>query len=880
MYKSILAISLLTYILVAEVVVPDNYLLSEEKNISYIYANEYASILDDLKAYQSDIIKGYEKTYGYGFDSRLYVGLASSKNQIANGFSTQFPFNQQIFYGAGAGYIDYFCFSSWLKTLIIHETAHNFQLNPKFNDLSKIGHDILGNTPFAMFSFIPLFPLPNITESSFILEGNAVMNESRYGNGGRLFSGYALAEVVVLARAGLITPELMYNETLNFPYGEKFYLVGGFFQQFLVKKFGIERVNGYFKTYATQPLPFFTNKVFQQQFGATFEVLLAQFVDEVQKVHQGFKTAQGRILAKSQIFVPLNRDAKKVYSVVSDKKSAPKILEIDRENESVKYVEGSWRVGEPFKINGSYYTQSSAKTKPTQITMGLFDKNGYLLKGTEGHVVQGDINGSLVYFDITKSLETPYVYSNGEALFKSYSSVYINKGNAYYFKQEGEKRVLYKNNEASFSYQGHYGFVVDIGKDETIYFIASTPNGSTVYGLKDRVLKQIIDGDDIIEFKLLGQNRALIVTIGADGYTYKVVNFRPSEKASSSIYYNNIANQPTKIQAFQSHQSSRVTQKYRPLEALRKSSLYQSMNYSSYGGFGFDLQMNFSDPLMQNALSVPLSYNRNRTVLGVKYENRAYPLEFGATVYGVYSHDNTFEAERDYGLDGYLRYPFLATGYWRGTATTAYTKAYDNIYRTPLTLSLDISHAQKFGLSKYLNSLNALSLFASRDRDNNTVGLSYQWEKGFSGQTYLGFKGAYFKSDGVDMALEKGIEISDTFSSLQSDSATLNMPSLTTKTYAKEVKTAEITLKKVFDGAFYNFSFPLSLQRESIYLKEKFYDIDFTEASERQYSETTIGLEADFLFIHKLPIPLKFEYIYNADVPDKELFRVLVGADF
>ena len=238
MRKTILILTISLYLsayALATPVVPGDYEISKDQNLSYIYSKEYRPILNDLKTYQQHILEHYSKEYGFHLDATTYVGLASHRNQIANAYSTQIPLNSQLFFGAGAGDIDYFCFSSWLKTLLLHETAHNFQLNPKENLPSKLTHKLFGNTPFTILGFLPLFPLPNITESSFILEGNAVMNESRFGNGGRLYSGYALAEVVALAHADLITPELMYNDTYNFPYGEKAYLVGGFFQQFLAK---------------------------------------------------------------------------------------------------------------------------------------------------------------------------------------------------------------------------------------------------------------------------------------------------------------------------------------------------------------------------------------------------------------------------------------------------------------------------------------------------------------------------------------------------------------------------------------------------------------------------------------------------------------------
>ena len=884
MNKMLFSIVILSNSLLSSgVVVPDDYLISEEDKLSYIYSNEYQEILMDFKGYQEHIINGYEEEYGYKLDNTLYVGLASSNNQIANGFSTQFPFNEQVFYGAGAGYIDYFCFSSWLKTLIIHETAHNFQLNPKRNDLSKISHKVLGNTPFSMFSFIPLFPVPNVTESSFILEGNAVMNESRYGNGGRLFSGYALAEVVALAKEGLIIPKLMYNSTLTFPYGEKFYLVGGFFQQFLVDRFGLDRVNSYFKTYATQPFPFFTNWVFKKQFGKDFETLLAEFVDEVKKEHLTFKATHGKVLAKSKLFVPLNSDSQEIYTLISDKKSAPKVLKIDRDRKKVSYFNGSWRVGELFKVNGDYYSQSSAHTSPNKITMGLFNKDGYLLKGTESKVIQGyTTDNRVVYFDILSSLETPQVYMDKAFYTEAHSSVYVDKNDLYYFKQENENRVLYKNRESLFKYQGHYGFVTDVSDDGVVYFIASSKNGTTAYAMKNGKIQRLLEGDDIIALKMVNSKEAVVVTIGADGYRYLLVDISKNKTSSSSIYYNNIVNKPKNYpKPFKKNKNEALSSiAYSPIGKLKQSSLTQAMNYSSYSGFGIDLEMNFSDPLMQNSLSVPLSYNNDRTVIGVQYDNRADAIAFGTALYGVYEHNDFFNNRRDYGVEGYFSYPFLAKGYWRGEANIAYTKAYDNLYREPLTLSLDVSNAKQFGLSRYFNSLNSFSLFGSRDRDNNIVGLSYGWRHDLFWESYLGLEGKYLKSDRVNPQLEKGIELSDTFTDLQSDKGTVNMPSLMGKGYAKEVKMAEVSLKKVFNGSFYNFSFPISLQRESFYVKERFYDVDFTAKINKKYKESIVGVEADFLFIHKLPIPLSLEYIYNPDVQDSKQFRFLVGRTF
>ncbi|CAA6811510.1 MAG: Unknown protein [uncultured Sulfurovum sp.] len=885
MQKNLFFLILTTLFLKAGVVVPDDYFVAEEKELSYIYADEHASLMPNMKAYQEEIMDGYEKEYGFKLDDELSVGLASSNNQIANGFSTQVPNNMQIFYGAGASYIDYFSSTSWLKTLVIHETAHNFQLNPKENFLSKNSHKILGNTPVSFLGFLPLFPLPNVLENSFILEGNAVMNESRFGNGGRLFSGYALAEVVALAKAGEITPALMVNPTLTFPYGEKFYLVGGFFHQFLLERYGIEKLNGYFKTYASQAFPFFSNAIFKEQYGKTFEVLLAEFVEEVKQKHVAFQVTKGQVLLHSQIFVPLNRDGDEIYTLVGDNKSASKVFSLNRAKMMSNFKQGSWRVGEVFKRDAKYYSQASAKTSPVTIEMGLFDKEGYLQKGFEGKAVQGfTASGKEVYFDVPQSIETPQVYVDGVFYTQAHSSVHVNQEDLYYFKQVEKKRTLYKNKTALVSFEGHYGFVVDVDKEGLVYFIASSEHGSTAYRLNAGEIERVTLADDVIDLKLINNTEALVVSIDAKGYAYRKIKL---EKHKGLSHRKDLPQQSGFLskglaeKAFLSAKEPLKAKEYNAFKALKYSSLNQALTYGEYTGWGIDLQANLADPLLQNSLALVLSHNDERDVAGLRYESQVHQLEYGAAFYGVYK-KNEFRTQdkRDVGYDAYLRLPFLASGYWKGDSVLAYTKDYDNIYREPLTLSFNISNGKQFGFSKYANSLNALSFFGSSDREASMFGGTYAFKQDLPWQSYVGAKATYMKSDEVNVYEEKGIELREGFSSLQSDKATVNVPSFSSTTYAQEVKMAEFSLAKVFDASYYFYSFPLSLQRESLYVKQRIYDIDFSNTLQKTYYERILGTELDLVLLNKLEFPLRLEWVHNKDVRDKDKLKVLVGVNF
>ncbi len=850
----------------------DRYRVVEDNNISYIYSNEYN--ISKIKSFQKSIIKKYEDEFDFRLDDKLYVGLASQNNQISNAFSTQIPFNSQVLYGAGVLNIDYFCFNSWLKMVISHETAHNFQLNPKANKISNISHKILGNSPVSFIGIFPIFPIPNIMINSFLLEGNAVLNESRFNNGGRLYSGYALSEVVSMARDGKIRAELIYNNTLEFPYGEKSYLIGGFFQRFLMEKYGIKRVNRYFKIYSKELFPFYVNSSFKENFGKSFETLLKEFVNNINSKYRDYRVTKGKIIAKSQFFVHLNRSKSEIYTLIGDYRSYPKILSFRKDR--VTFKRDAYRVGKPFKIDGIYYTASSAKISPTKIKVGLFNSSAYIKYNTIGRVVEGFLpNGKMVYFDINKSLDIPHIYIDNRFYDTANSSVYISdKGDLYYFKQKDNRRTLYKNRKAIFSYEGHYGFVTDIDGD-SIYFISLTKNGSGIYSYRKGKIYRVSSGDDIIDFKKIDNKRGFVSTITSKGYLYQIINLKPKlSKISKPNYIT------SKIDYSKIEKDDLKSKEYSPIKELRYSSLTQNMGYSDYEGFILNLKVNFYDPAMQNSLSTILSSNKQRVIGGLSYKNSANLLEFGGDIYGV-SHNKDYnnKNEDDYGYLLHLKLPFLAKGYNRAYLSLNYLKEYDSIYRKPLMLSLDISNIKWFGISKYPNSKNIFKLSLSKDRDSLIYGTTYDFLYGLDYQSYIGFNGTILKSNKLDSRVNKGIKIDSSLDNPIEDNLIVIMPTLDRTLYAKEAKSAEFSLYKSIDTPLYFFSFPISIQRNSLYIKEKIYNIEYLN-SNKIYNQETLGLESDFILFNNLKLPIKFEYLYNKDTKDKTLFRFMFAEEF
>jgi len=164
-----------TYLLYGGVaIVPgdEQYYKAEEGDVEIIFTEQNRYAAEQAMALEPLIKKEYERYFGYEMDAPLHVGIISQQNQVANGFSTQYPYNLQINYVGGALKNDYFTSTSWLNTLLYHETAHNYQLNPKASAVTRGLYSVFGNGMLQVDMF-PLFTVPNLTISSYLVEGNA-----------------------------------------------------------------------------------------------------------------------------------------------------------------------------------------------------------------------------------------------------------------------------------------------------------------------------------------------------------------------------------------------------------------------------------------------------------------------------------------------------------------------------------------------------------------------------------------------------------------------------------------------------------------------------------------------------------------------------------
>jgi hypothetical protein len=857
--------------LFANVSVPgDTYKKIDQDGIELLYASEYETLSHKVLDFESTLIESYTKSFGYSLDDRQYLGLLSSHNQVANAYSSQFPLNLQMNFDGGAMAVDYFASSSWIEMLLLHESAHNFQLNPKKNLLSYYAHKVVKNS-FLTALIVPIFPIPNLAESSFILEGNAVLNESWHNRGGRLYNGSLLAMTLTQARAGYITPARTYNNHLYFPYGTHHYIVGGFFQLFLAQRYGIDKVNSYFYNFSGQWIPIFTNSVFKETFGEDFETLLAEYNQWLLSEYADFKPTKGKEVFRSKSRLKLNSDKDEVYFLTSDHLVAPTLIRYIKKSKEYIKQKGNFPLGKVFKKSGKFYTVASRYTSPTAIMIGLYDQDGEILEGTQSKAVQSLHGDKMVYFDIPNSFDKPQMMVDGRYYATVNSSVFTDyHDNHYYFIQEGKKRTLYKNREKLFSMQGYYGFVCDVDAD-TIYFIANSKNGSSLYSYHDRTISRQLAGDDIVDARLIGEGKALVETIDAEGMSFKEVSLVATQVSSMAEVRYFFEDDPRFQMPIKEHNISK-SKLYKPLENLHYSSLTQSIT-SNADGIDYDISANFSDPLSQNSINIFSSKIVDDTIAGIAYNSSAYRVNFGASLFGTLSHDENISS-RGYGTYLYISYPLMHNTYEYLSLRLSYLLEDDKAEKEPLTLALNYSDHKHFGQSMYINEANDFSFAFGLDRGDKSAGATYHYSTSFAHQFYAGFnlKGAL--SDVGDSGKKRGLRVQQ-YQTRFSNALNFEMPSISYDIYVKNIVNAALFVEKVFDIDKYFFTFPISLRREALYGKYNYYNMEFLNAKREDFHELTVGVRADMLYFNSLALPISVEYIYNDKLNNPNEFRVL-----
>ena len=877
-------------ILAAYDVVPHDadYYTKEVRNTQLIYTENNMCFAQHAAEVEMALQPLYEAYFGYKMDETLYVGLTSEYNQIANGFSTPYPNNRQINYVGGALSIDYFCSTSWLDTLLYHETAHNYQGNVKDNVISSSLHTVLGNGAF----FVPWFTIPNIVESSFLLEGNAVLNESWHNNGGRLYSGRFKAATLMQAKAGYLTPERVYNDSYYFLYGSHFYTLGGFYSLYLAENYGIKNVNAYWKEHTQEWFwPFFTNNAMERAIGVDFETSLASWNEAMQADAAKLVETQGEELVSSQYYSQLNSDKDGIYFVINESgREIPEFVYLDKKSGSLTQEKASYIPGRVIRIGeDEYVTQGSAHTSPWRIYQGLFDTSGLIVEGTESKVIHGYLSdGRAVYFDVVASYDQPQLYVGGEFYARVNSSVVIDeKDNLYYFKQEGKTRSLYKNKKALYSLEGYYAIVADIDSEGSVYFIANTQYGSGVFRHKDGVVERVSSADTIIDARIINDSELLVVAMGSDAFHYEKVAMTPQKEVPYEVtlfvedapYFQLGVDKATKAQT----PKLDLEEPYYSMLDMHYSGTNVSLGNDRDAGFIYNVSINFADPLRQNSLSFFARRNLDQlTLLGGSYQNNQYFVQFNASTYSVVANDTDVRT-RDYGVSAQALLPLIDMGYYHSNLTLSYFQDYTTASREPYSLAFDIYRSEQFGVSAMTNFLVYGQAYATSEREDKTVGGTIKLGHELPLESYINLSGQYSKSDTKVFNQKRGVKVTASPGAilLDNDPSTIVMPSIKNTFYVEEVSKANASLSTVLNGALYYFTFPVSLRREIFNVGYSYYELSALGRTE-QSNEISASLVLDTFWMNKLPIPITTSYYYNDNLflADEQTVRVSVGFAF
>ncbi|PQJ88948.1 hypothetical protein [Aliivibrio sifiae] len=876
-----------------------DYYTQDVRNTRLIFTEENKQHAEHAAGIESILQPAYEDTFGYQMDDRLNVGLMSSYNQIANGFSTQYPLNRQINYMGGAQLPDYFSSSSWLDTLLFHETAHDYQMNAKDNLVSKSMFAVLHNGSIGPIGIIPAV-LPNSTSSSFMLEGNAVLNESWHGQGGRLYSGRYRAMTHVHAKASNLSQERLYNDTLFFPYGESTYVFGSQYQYYLAKTYGLDVTNKYFKNRSQHWLwPFQVNKPMKKTVGEDFDTTFAAWVKQETQEAKEMQLAQGKVIARSKYYGELNTQQGNILFLTNPTAvRAPTLVHYNLTNNEVTKESSSLDMGKVYYNQDKYYTVSGRRTSVWRTTQGLFDNDAQIKKGSEGRVHQGyTSDGKDVYFKTTESFVQPQLYV-GDELYKAVnSSVLVHNDNLYYFVQKDNNRTLYRNKESLLTLPAFYSIVKDVDSQGRVYFIANTETGSSLYRTKDGKVERVLNADNVIDAQLINDDKVLATAISADDYYYVVEDMEITAEA------------PYQVKLFWDDKGGLADQQQQKLANLEDKPLNTDTSYGLFNNIhysrgaltvgaasekddnGEDKQklrynatFEFTDPLQRSTYNLwTMNDDEYSDLIGAGFSNNQFFIMGGVRAYYVlndnYSDTNIQKDQtRNSGLAAQLRLPFLQTGFWNAEISGNFYQDYKLNEREPLSAQLDISRTEHYGNSWLLNKEAAVSLYGVQDRDDAIHGASLSFGTDLPAEFYINLSGKYSGSDTNKAGIyeRRGVELTQGNDFINNDPSSFIMPSLKDGAFAETASLAELTLSKVINLSAYSFKGPISLRREMIELSYRRYDLGKVNTlGDVDINQGIIGLHFDTLIMNVLPIGFYTQYIHNDENPitDKNSFK-------
>ena len=256
---------------------------------------------------------------------RTHIVLTDDTDD-ANGSAQIVPFNaMRIFVARPESLSALSDYDDWLYMLLVHEYAHILHIDA-IHGLPKWVNAILGKT-WA----------PNQIQPRWFIEGLATYFESAQTSGGRvrsnIFDMYLRAAVLEDRLLGIDTVS---SDTRVFPGGSIPYLYGGRFVDYLVRRFGEERLAEISHDYGGQPIPYSINRVAKRAFGKTFTRLYGEFAEHLRRRYakqvsqlRPFNITTARQITRHGLVVEgvrYSADGQEIVYVASDGLSHPRFV--------------------------------------------------------------------------------------------------------------------------------------------------------------------------------------------------------------------------------------------------------------------------------------------------------------------------------------------------------------------------------------------------------------------------------------------------------------------------------------------------------------------------------------------------------------------------
>lgn len=815
----------------------------------------------------------YNQSFRYAPLSKPYLTLTGPRNQIANAWATAVPYPQMTFYGAGAQEIDYFGHTDWIDTLLAHEGAHVYQLDAK-GELPRTLERVFGHNYMPIFPGlpVPLFTLPNLWTPDFLLEGNAVYNESRLTGAGRLYGGRHRALFMALHQAGKLDAVRLLNNHRDFPYLEEKYIVGGFFQAWLAERYGSDRVNRFFWRQGHHFInPLVLSRTFTAQFGEDFYTLLEAFLADFAADAQAFKLQEGELISRSQTYAPLGGDGQKVLIYESDAQTYAHLIALDRASGEPVRIKGHFLPGRPFCGDFGCATAASGQSATARIETGLYNADRKPVEGFNGLIVQDLTAGQTLAFRTAESFAKPMLYDGDRPLGAVVSNArYGADGAVYTVRHEAGKRVFYRDTTPLFSIRAQ-GFLADVLPGGSVLFTAPTRLGNGLYIWHENKIRRLGQADNILDARWIEGDRFLVSAVTATGYETRVAKLSLfDERPGRPAYGFEKQPQPDLSAAppkpLQGHG-------YNALTMLRYSALYPYFYLTETSVEG-SLGAEFIDPLGYNTLGLGYIHAQSALAYG-SYQNQRYRLFFGGTGWADLNASED-SLDRDWGAEIYAGYLLFQNN--TAQSTLILRKGYDpdDTFNNPLFLSA--AYGQSVGYARAYRPEYRWNL-AAHGWQNDRQGVQESgWAAEAAGQTrligptWLSVQGKYAEAEGGPLKVYEGPKA-------LRDPVNFELKNTPLTYWGRNAAGGAATLTAAVETPLYFRWFPLGLHRTALAARHEQIVLEgFVTGNRYVIEESSLALTLELLTLHRFDVPVEIGIVRNPDAPsDKVYFAIGVA---